>query len=83
MHAKYSQKQLNDYRQQLLFDQIKAKLPKCRQCVGGPADELTCHRCDLTKGLNSFTKVQRRKPDTAVGRHVKQTRVLLTVFSAV
>ncbi|ERF75800.1 hypothetical protein EPUS_01630 [Endocarpon pusillum Z07020] len=72
MHAKYSQKQLNEYRQRLLFDQANAKLPKCRQCVGGPADELTCHRCDLTKGLNSFTKVQRRKPDTALCKDCQQ-----------
>lgn len=67
MHAKYSQKQLTEYRQRLQFNQSGAKSPKCRQCVGGPADELTCHRCELTKGLNAFTKVQRRNPDTAVG----------------
>lgn len=67
MHSKFSQKQLNDFKQRLLFDQTKATFPKCRQCVGGPADELTCHRCDLTKGLNAFTKVQRRYPDKAVG----------------
>ena len=67
MHAKYSQKQLTEFRKRLQFSQSNAKPPKCRQCVGSPADELTCHRCELTKGLNAFTKVQRRNPDTAVG----------------
>lgn len=72
MHSKFSQKQLNDYRQRLLFDQTNATFPKCRQCVGGPADELTCHRCDLTKGLSAFTKVQRRKPDVALCKDCQQ-----------
>jgi hypothetical protein len=67
MHAKYSGKQISDYRQSLLANPGNAKAPKCRQCVGGPAEELTCHRCDLTKAFDAFSKVQRRSPDTAVG----------------
>lgn len=72
MHAKFSKKQINEYRQQLLLNQNNAKPPKCRQCVGSPADELTCHRCDLTKGLSAFTKVQRRNPDTALCKDCQQ-----------
>lgn len=40
----------------------------CRSCTGSQVTELTCCVCGDTKGLNAFTKAQRRDPDHAVGR---------------
>lgn len=34
--------------------------------MGQQVEELTCCICDEVKGLNGFSKVQRRNPDNAV-----------------
>lgn len=38
-------------------------------CTGRPPTELKCTQCDITKGLDAFTKVQRRNRDNAVRPH--------------
>lgn len=35
-------------------------------CTGGQVVELHCCMCDKTKGLDKFSKAQRRNPDKAV-----------------
>ena len=39
---------------------------KCRACTGQQTMEMLCIICDTTKGLEGFTKAQRRDPDRAV-----------------
>lgn len=39
---------------------------KCRQCTGGPVTELKCMICEDIKGLEEFSKAQRKDPDRAV-----------------
>ncbi|KAI9822790.1 MAG: hypothetical protein M1832_003023 [Thelocarpon impressellum] len=38
---------------------------KCRQCTGAQVTELTCCVCGEIKGLDDFSKAQRKSPDTA------------------
>lgn len=38
----------------------------CRKCVGLQNVEMECVMCEQIKGLDGFTKAQRRNPDTAV-----------------
>ena len=40
-------------------------LIECRQCTGIQKHEMTCFICDETKGLEEFSKAQRRNPDAA------------------
>ncbi|KAI9805442.1 MAG: hypothetical protein M1825_000693 [Sarcosagium campestre] len=73
----YSQKQLND-----LAFRISRNGPvpmnrtaiKCRQCTGGQVTEMACYICEEVKGLDGFSKAQRRMPDharclTCLARH--------------
>lgn len=41
-------------------------LIECRQCTGVQIHEMTCAVCEETKGLDGFSKAQRRNPDNAV-----------------
>lgn len=67
MGAKYSSKQLMDYRMNIDRSGMKtASTPKCRGCTGQQVTEMTCSQCDITKGLASFSLAQRRNPDHAV-----------------
>lgn len=49
-------------------------LSKCRQCVGGQNVEMTCMLCNCVKGLDEFSKAQRRNPDEAVSTDVKRVQ---------
>lgn len=42
-----------------------AEIITCRTCTGGPVNELTCSICGEVKGLDGFSKAQRRDPDRA------------------
>lgn len=43
-----------------------AEIITCRTCIGGPINELTCSICGEVKGLDGFSKAQRKDPDEAV-----------------
>ena len=67
----YSQRQLNNLRQELaynprLLDADRASSIVCRTCTEGQVTELECVQCGLIKSLEGFTKAQRRDPDKAV-----------------
>lgn len=69
MHGRFSNRQLDRYRGQYRQNRGNAAnitLPDCMNCTGRPATELKCTQCDITKGLDAFTKVQRKNPDNAV-----------------
>jgi hypothetical protein len=69
MHGRFSNRQLDRYRGQYRQNRSNAAnitLPDCMNCTGRPPTELKCTQCDITKGLDAFTKVQRRNPDNAV-----------------
>ncbi|MCJ1259342.1 hypothetical protein MMC24_007179 [Lignoscripta atroalba] len=65
----YSKKQLSDLRFKILqFGKISGTngaYIKCRGCTGQQVTEMTCVHCDEVKGLDGFTKAQRREPDNA------------------
>ncbi|KAL8969639.1 MAG: hypothetical protein Q9183_001906 [Haloplaca sp. 2 TL-2023] len=42
-----------------------AEIITCRTCTGGPVNELTCCICGEVKGLDGFSKAQRKDPDLA------------------
>ena len=42
-----------------------AQIITCRTCTGGPVNELTCCICGEVKGLDGFSKAQRKDPDLA------------------
>ncbi|KAL9583371.1 MAG: hypothetical protein Q9212_002744 [Teloschistes hypoglaucus] len=42
-----------------------AEIITCRMCTGGPVNELTCSICGEVKGLDGFSKAQRKDPDEA------------------
>lgn len=42
--------------------------PKCTKCTGQQNVEMTCKFCEVTKGLDQFSKNQRNNPDEAVCR---------------
>ncbi|KAL8641669.1 MAG: hypothetical protein Q9228_001551 [Teloschistes exilis] len=42
-----------------------AEIITCRTCTGGPINELTCSICGEVKGLDGFSKAQRKDPDEA------------------
>lgn len=66
----YSKKQLSELQKRVArfgkLDSSTGAYIRCRQCVGQQVEELTCCICDEVKGLNGFSKVQRRSPDNAV-----------------
>ncbi|KAF2830254.1 hypothetical protein CC86DRAFT_379695 [Ophiobolus disseminans] len=65
-HARYSEKQLTDYRWQIKNGARPIKLPRCQKCAGGnQLVELECTMCHVTKGLGDFARTQRNVPDTA------------------
>ena len=69
MPGRYSNRQLDEYRTELRRNRsnpANARRPICMNCTGRPATELKCAQCDITKGLDAFTKAQRRDPDNAV-----------------
>ncbi|KAL9622325.1 MAG: hypothetical protein Q9160_003336 [Pyrenula sp. 1 TL-2023] len=41
------------------------KHPKCTKCTGQQVVEMTCKYCEITKGLDKFSKNQRSNPDNA------------------
>ncbi|KZF20033.1 hypothetical protein L228DRAFT_250462 [Xylona heveae TC161] len=69
MKSAYSKKQLNDLRHKIyVVGELSATVAgqiKCRTCTGQQVNELTCTICDEVKGLEGFSKVQRRDPDKA------------------
>lgn len=40
----------------------------CRDCTATQNTEMKCYLCDTVKGLASFSKNQRKTPDTAVSK---------------
>lgn len=64
--ARYSEKQLTDYRWQIRQGNRNPRRPKCQKCAGGNhLVELECQTCHKTKGLEEFAKSQRAVPDDA------------------
>ncbi|MCJ1299599.1 hypothetical protein MMC08_002391 [Hypocenomyce scalaris] len=65
----FSKKQLSELRFKIFtFGPINgtgAAYVKCRLCTGQQVNEMTCVVCDAVKGLDGFSKAQRRTPDTA------------------
>ncbi|KAL9116441.1 MAG: hypothetical protein Q9187_007034, partial [Circinaria calcarea] len=67
----YSKKQLSDLRYKIMMFGKNLSTAsnkgaiKCRACTGQQTMEMTCIICDTTKGLEGFTKAQRRDPDKA------------------
>ncbi|KAI9836900.1 MAG: hypothetical protein M1819_001065 [Sarea resinae] len=65
----YSKKQLTDLRHKIYLNDRLNPLTgghiKCRHCTGQQVHELTCCICDETRGLEGFSKAQRRDPDKA------------------
>ncbi|KAI9879415.1 MAG: hypothetical protein M1830_008546 [Pleopsidium flavum] len=65
----FSKKQLSELQKRIArFGNVNSSTGayiSCRQCVGQQVEELTCCICDEVKGLNGFSKVQRRNPDNA------------------
>ena len=68
MQSSYSKRQLEEVRYGILqgYDPDEPGIAKCRDCVGGQTVELTCCICDKTKGLDHFSKNQRRDANEAV-----------------
>lgn len=66
----YSKNQLLDFKHRLAANPRLANPTaahvRCRQCTPGQVHELECSQCGAMKGLNGFTKAQRRDPDNAV-----------------
>jgi len=66
LQARYSNRQLALYQGDIKRNGIAlAKNPSCRDCSSGQRTELTCSWCDVTKGLEAFSKAQRRNADKA------------------
>ncbi|KAI9764400.1 MAG: hypothetical protein M1835_007587 [Candelina submexicana] len=69
VQSAYSKKQLRDLRDIIYsngkIDCNTGAYIKCRQCTGQQVNEMTCCVCDEVKGLNGFSKAQRRDPDKA------------------
>ncbi|KAL8997039.1 MAG: hypothetical protein Q9169_003580 [Polycauliona sp. 2 TL-2023] len=69
--ANYSNKQQIDFRQRLAGpygDKLKSPIAEvivCKQCTPGPVSELICCICNEPKGLEGFSKAQRKDPDLA------------------
>ncbi|KAL8689667.1 MAG: hypothetical protein Q9218_004714 [Villophora microphyllina] len=69
--SNFSNKQLIDLRHRLAGpngDKARsavAEIITCRACTGGPVNELTCCICGEVKGLDGFSKAQRKDPDLA------------------
>lgn len=65
----YSKRQLNDLAYKVSQN---GKMPfhngniKCRICTGAQVTELECCMCEEVKGLDAFSRAQRRDPDNAV-----------------
>lgn len=70
MAEKFSNKQKQLYLSALKQSKGKPvpliKHPKCTKCTGQQVVEMTCKYCEITKGLDQFSKVQRSNPDNAV-----------------
>ncbi|KAK6396148.1 hypothetical protein LTR65_010258 [Meristemomyces frigidus] len=47
------------------FNAAVSKVIACNMCTGGQVVELHCSGCNKDKGLDKFSKVQRRTPDRA------------------
>ncbi|KAL8668381.1 MAG: hypothetical protein Q9168_006986 [Polycauliona sp. 1 TL-2023] len=69
--ANFSNKQQIDLRQRLAGpygDKLKSPIAEvivCKQCTPGPVSELVCCICNEPKGLEGFSKAQRKDPDLA------------------
>ena len=77
--ARFSNSQLNEYRQQVARQRRNgpiAKLPRCVKCTPQAMVELYCSDCRATKEISCFSKQQRKKPDDAVSayRHLNLSR---------
>lgn len=64
--ASFSQKQLTDVRWQVSRTGKITTNPKCSKCTGSQPVEIECVMCHKTKGLEEYSKTQRRRPDDAV-----------------
>lgn len=67
MVAKFSNKQIEDYRFNISKSSVnKAARPRCEACTGSRGTEMECSYCDIVKALDSFSLAQRKNPDNAV-----------------
>lgn len=67
VQSQFSFKQLNDARFAIYEKGKGASYKiKCRHCTGPQVVEIECTVCNVVKGLDSFAKIQRTKPDMAV-----------------
>jgi Stc1 domain len=79
MQNAFSNRQLDAVRHAVVIhgqEALSDSLPgyaKCRHCTGGQTVELHCFVCDKTKGLDEFSKAQRRNPDSAVRPPLTET----------
>lgn len=65
--ATYSKKQSTDLRNHIaLGNALDDSTIRCRKCTGSQVHEMTCSICGEVKGLEGFSKAQRRTPDNAV-----------------
>ncbi|KAI9675089.1 MAG: hypothetical protein M1817_001497 [Caeruleum heppii] len=64
----YSKRQLGElqwkFSQRSSFSISHANI-KCRKCTGSQTTEMMCIVCDVVKGLDEFSKAQRKDPDKA------------------
>lgn len=48
------------------FNAVNQAIISCIPCTGRQVTELHCYYCDMDKGLDKFSKAQRKTPDHAV-----------------
>lgn len=66
--SNFARKRLNDLRQKFLNNKGPFTA-QCTLCVPLQLVELTCFMCGKDKGLEGFSKAQRKKADYAVHHH--------------
>lgn len=80
-NKRFSEKQLNDARWQI-EDRGRIHTPiKCRTCTGGShIFEIECTMCNKTKGLEEFSKTQRKADDPVSNKIAGNATTLLTRY---
>ena len=74
--ATYSKKQQLDLKNHVALGyDIDHSGIRCRKCTGSQVHEMTCSICNEVKGLEGFSKAQRRTPDKAVSLMTSQLSV--------
>ncbi|KAI5286915.1 hypothetical protein KEM52_001823, partial [Ascosphaera acerosa] len=64
----FSKRQLLDLKSKLAMRKkidYRVGAISCQECTASQTVEMTCALCDKTKGLECFSKAQRKDPDTA------------------